>query len=252
MKPSLIAGDFVVVNKLSYGARLFNLLDAIDKKDVMIHRLPGFGEIKRNDVVVFNFPYPVRWDSIGFDVMKYYVKRCMALPGDTFEIREAQYKVRGVNLPLGNTDSQRELASLLVSEQSIKQARIVQRGFPYNSFVNWNIKEFGPLYIPKRGGEIELNRMNVILYRKLIEWEQRQKLRSQRGIFFLGGKRIEKYRFLQNYYFMTGDKTMNSQDSRYWGLLPEEFIVGKAAFIWKSKEPDTGDIRWNRIWQKIE
>ena len=85
MEPGLIAGDFIIVNKLSYGARLFNVLDAIDQKEIKIRRMPGIEEIERNDVVVFNFPYPTRWDSIGFDVMKYYVKRCIALPGDTLK-----------------------------------------------------------------------------------------------------------------------------------------------------------------------
>lgn len=252
MEPELIAGDYIAVNKLAYGARLFNVFDALDKKEVKIHRLPGMGDIERNDVLVFNFPYPARWDSIGFDVMRYYVKRCVALPGDTFEIRDAQYRVRGVNTSLGNVDSQRELAKLFASEQEMEHWGIDVKGYPYDSIIGWDIKEFGPLYIPKKGDEIEMNRTNWFLYRTLIEWEQKQKLRTKDGIFFLGNCEITSYRFCQNYYFMTGDRVMNSQDSRYWGLLPEEFIVGKATFIWKSEELSTGKIRWNRIFKKIE
>lgn len=70
--------------------------------------------------------------------------------------------------------------------------------------------------------------------------------------FSLNGEPIREYRFLKNYYFMAGDKGLNSQDSRYWGLLPEEYIVGKAAFVWKSVDPYTGKLRWDRFMKKIE
>lgn len=252
MEPGLIAGDYITVNKLVYGARLFHVLDAIEGKEVAIHRMPGLGAIKRDDVVVFNFPYPARWDSIGFDVMRYYVKRCLALPGDTFEIRKAQYGVRGVDALLGNVESQKELAKRLATTWNDSHLGIVLKGYPYDSIIGWDIKEFGPLYIPKQGDEIEMNRTHWVLYRTLIEWEQKKKLVVKNGIFLLGEKEITRYRFQKNYYFMAGDKVMNSQDSRYWGLLPEEYIVGKAVFIWKSVKPNTGDIRWNRILKKIE
>lgn len=252
MEPVLKAGDRIVVNKLSMGARLFDVLAALRGEEVTIHRVIGVGEIERNDVLVFNFPYPARWDSISFDVMKYYVKRCVALPGDTFEIRNAQYRVRGVNTPLGNMDRQKEMTKLLASEHEIQSCGIVMKGYPHDSNIGWDIKEFGPLYVPKRGDEIEVNRTNWILYRTLIEWEQKQKLVMKEGVFYLGDCEINSYRFQQDYYFMTGDKVMNSRDSRYWGLLPEEFIVGKATFIWKSEELSTGNIRWSRVWKRIE
>ena len=252
MEPGLVAGDYIAVNKLIYGARLFDIFDAIDGKEVTIHRVPGIGEIERNDVVVFNFPYPARWDSIGFDVMKYYVKRCVALPGDTFEIRDVRYSVRGIDTSLGNVDTQKELAKLFASKQDMHRMGVQVEGYPYDSIIGWDIKKFGPLYVPNQGGEIEMNRTNWVLYRTLIEWEQKQKLIRKEEAFFLGNHEIKSYRFQQNYYFMAGDKAMNSQDSRYWGLLPEEFIVGKAAFIWKSEELGTGKIRWNRVWKRIK
>lgn len=83
---ALLPGDNILVNKWVMGARIFNIWDAAEGKEVRISRLLGLGEIKRNDVLVFNFPYPAQWDSIGLNLMTYYVKRCVALPGDTFEI----------------------------------------------------------------------------------------------------------------------------------------------------------------------
>ncbi|WP_242364727.1 signal peptidase I, partial [Bacteroides uniformis] len=85
MEPSLLAGDYILVDKCSKGARLFDVFAALERKEVKIHRMPGWREFKRNDVLVFNFPYPGSWDSIAFDVMSYYVKRCIAVPGDTLE-----------------------------------------------------------------------------------------------------------------------------------------------------------------------
>ena len=102
-----------------------------------------------------------------------------------------------------------------------------------------NIRDFGPLYLPKTGDKVEMNRENYLLYRKLIAWEQKAEINYNDSTVFLNGEPIREYRFLKNYYFMAGDKGENSQDSRYWGLLPEEYIVGKAAFIWKSVDPYT-------------
>ena len=103
MAPTLQAGDRILVNKWIMGARIFNIWDALEGKEVKIHRLPGVGKVKRNDVLVFNFPYPAKKDSLAMDVMLYYVKRCIALPGDTLEIRNGFYRIRGIEEKLGKT-----------------------------------------------------------------------------------------------------------------------------------------------------
>ena len=81
---------------------------------------------------------------------------------------------------------------------------------------------------------------------------QKEKLTQQDGKVCLGDSIIHEYSFTENYYFMTGDNAANSQDSRYWGLLPEPFIVGKATTIWKSVNPATDEIRWDRTMKSIE
>lgn len=112
MAPTLQAGDRILVNKWIMGARIFNIWDALEGKEVKIHRLPGVGKVKRNDVLVFNFPYPAKKDSLAMDVMLYYVKRCIALPGDTLEIRNGFYRIRGTEEELGNIAAQRRISGL--------------------------------------------------------------------------------------------------------------------------------------------
>ena len=251
MELTLLAGDNILVNKWVMGGRIFNIWDAIDGKEVKISRLPALGKIKRNDVLVFNFPYPARWDSIGLNLMSYYVKRCVALPGDTFEIKKAHYRVRGCETSLGNVESQDALMRMAANGTE-KDYGIVMSGYPYNGLVNWDIINFGPLYLPARGDDIEMNPKHVALYRNAIEWEQNKKLLLRGDTVLLNDSVIRNYRFKENYYFMTGDKVMNSQDSRYWGLLPEPFIVGKAVRVWKSVDRGTDKIRWKRIFRKIK
>lgn len=252
MEPTLLAEDNILVNKCVMGGRLFNIWDALEDKEINISRLPGLGKVKRNDVLVFNFPYlEQRWDSIAFRVMKYYVKRCVALPGDTFEIRKGHYKVRGCTSILGNVEAQDRLMQIIERGREGDYG-IVMSGYPYNDIVDWNIVNFGPLYLPVKGDVIEMFPKHVALYRNAIEWEQKKKLFLRGDTILLNDSVIRTYRFKENYYFVAGDKVMNSQDSRYWGLLPEPFIVGKVVRIWKSVDSETDKIRWNRIFKKIE
>lgn len=254
MCPLLQPGDYVLVKKWHAGARIFSLRDAIDHKPLHISRIAGTGNICHNDVVVFNFPYPERWDSIGFDVILYYAKRCIAVPGDTLEIRDGCYRTSGYKGTPGNVESQEALRRMMRTEQGVQ--RLIEQNcyyaYPFDSLLDWNIKEFGPFYIPRIGDHIRLNQTSVVLYKRLIEWEQGAKLTECDGRYLLGGKEQTDYMFRKNYYFVAGDKVENSRDSRYWGLLPEEYIVGKVWRIWKSVDRSTGDIRWERIWKKAE
>lgn len=252
MAPALLPGDNILVNKCVMGGRIFNVWDALEDKDVNISRLPGWGKLKRNDVVVFNFPYlESRWDSIAFRVMKYYVKRCVALPGDTFEIKDARYRVHGYDKSLGNVEAQETLMGIIKRGQA-QDFGIVMRGYPYNRAFDWDMANFGPLYIPAKGDHLKMDSTHGVLYKNLIEWEQKKKLTLRGDTVMLNDSVIHAYSFKENYYFVTGDLVMNSRDSRYWGLLPEPFIVGRATRIWKSMDRAKDKIRWNRTFKKIE
>lgn len=251
MEPTLIPGDRILVNKWLMGARIFDVWESAAGKRVEISRLPGLEKIERNDVIVFNFPHRHRWDSIGMDIMAYYVKRCVALPGDTFEIRKGYNKVRGYEGVLGNEEGQQILSHLLSQDNPSKE-KLQQGGFPDDERVGWNIGEFGPLYIPKEDSRVDMTVENALVYRKAIEWEQRKKLHIRGDSICLGDSLIQEYTFLKNYYFTVGDNVLSSQDSRYWGLLPEEYIVGKATRIFRSVNKHTGREKWNRFLKKIE
>ena len=248
MEPELVAGDYVFVNKLLMGPRLFNIFASMRGEQVEIYRMPGLEYVRRNDVLVFNFPHPNRWDKIEMHIMKYYIKRCIGLPGDTLAIENGFYQIQGVQKNVGNREAQQRIAK--AKEIDFEQG--VYRCFPFDSILNWNIQHFGPIYIPKAGDRLPMNHLNLILYRKVIEWEQQGKLTEVDSVIYIDGKPLKSYCFLKNYYFMGGDKGENSQDSRYWGLLPEEYIVGKASFIWKSIDPYTEEWRWERFLKKIK
>lgn len=245
MEPELTTGDNILVWKPTIGPRVFNLFASMRNEQTQIYRVPGFKKIKRNDILVFNFPHPNNWDKIEMHILKYYIKRCIGLPGDTLSIRNGFFQVEGIQTPLGNMDSQKRIAATEKFQEGIFDS------FPYNGTIGWNIKNFGPLHIPAEGDTIPMNRRNGILYKKLIEWEQRATLEYRDSTVYLNGKPIEGYRFLKNYYFMAGDNGINSQDSRYWGMLPEEYIVGKAWIIWKSIDPYTDKFRWERFLKVI-
>lgn len=251
MQPTLIPGDHILVEKWTMGGRIFDLLDAAEGKEVEINRLLGWGKVKRNDVLVFNFPHHHRWDSISMDLMVYYVKRCIGLPGDTVSIRNSYYLVAGVADTLGYVPAQRSLERLMASDK-VKGMGIAFRSFPEDSVRGWNIGNFGPLFIPSSGSRISLTAHEVPLYRRAIEWEQKKRLEVKDGQVLLGDSAVHEYVFLKNYYFVGGDNVLNSQDSRYWGLLPEEYIVGRAIRIWKSVDKHTDEMRWERFMKKIE
>jgi signal peptidase I len=248
MEPGLTGGDYALVWKPTLGARVFNLFDAAEGKKVAIYRLPGLRKVRRNDVLVFHFPYPHRSDSIGMHLLKYYIKRCVALPGDTFRIDDGIYRVSGVTDTLGIYSRQTELSNRADSAFQ----REIFRCFPFDSAYSWNIKQFGPLYVPGKGSEVAIDAQNVALYGNLIAYETGHKATVENGQVFMDGKPLDAYTFTHDYYFMAGDWVFDSRDSRYWGLLPDDLIVGKAALIWRSVDMRTKKFRWNRFLKKIQ
>jgi signal peptidase I len=176
------------------------------------------------------------------------VKRCIAIPGDTFYIENGIYKIKGYQQSTGDWQNQQLLSQM--SDETIEKH--IFNCFPNDTAFCWNIKNFGPLYIPGKGETLELNQQNIALYSPLIQYETEKMMTVKEGQLFLGEEPLLSYTFMHNYYFMAGDCIVASNDSRYWGLLPEDYVVGKATFIWKSVDPETGKFRWKRFLKVIK
>jgi signal peptidase I len=121
----------------------------------------------------------------------------------------------------------------------------------------WNPDNFGPLTVPKKGATIPINEQTIALYGPVIKrYEENEQIEMTPASVRINGQLITSYTFKQDYYFMMGDNRHNSEDSRYWGFVPEDHIVGKAVFVWMSIDPVPADIwhkiRWSRIFRVIE
>lgn len=245
MQPTLLEGDYVYVTQRIPGRRVLEYAPNNSQR-IIATRKKGKREIRRNDVLLFNSPHGEYWDTLLIDISQHFIKRCIALPGDTFYIDNGMYKVENQEDPLGYYPYQAQLSSMSDSLFT----KVIFNCFPHDRTFSWNIKEFGPLYVPKQGDKITVNNKTIKLYKNLIEYETGKNISIHNDSVLLNGSFISDHIFSKNYYFMVGDYLFNSADSRYWGLLPEDHIMGKVLFIWKSKDSLTEKYRFERFFKK--
>jgi signal peptidase I len=128
--------------------------------------------------------------------------------------------------------------------------------FPLGGHKNWTRDNYGPIWIPKKGMTLTLNAYNFSIYERAIRVYETNKLDFINGVFYINGKATKTYTFKMDYYWMMGDNRHNSADSRYWGFVPEDHIVGRPVFVWLSLDKDKswlkGKIRWSRFFKNAE
>ncbi len=124
--------------------------------------------------------------------------------------------------------------------------------YPLNSNYGWNCDNYGPVWIPAKGESIDLTLDNIAIYERPIRTYEGNDLQIRDGKIFINGSEATSYTFKMDYYWMMGDNRHNSLDSRYWGFVPEDHIVGKPIMIWWSSDPDGRGVRWSRIFKMVD
>ena len=333
LEKSLLIGDFLFVSKVNYGPRVpmttvalpmvHDSIPLTKKKSYLSWpqlpylRLPALEKIKRNDIVVFNWPV----DTVHYffepkgrpgvikpiDKKSNYVKRCVGVAGDSLSIKDGFVYINNKKLILperakpqysyavaldGKTPIDFEsllkelnvnLVDVLGFKDEIKRdtlyfaalteataerlkntpgitnvKRQISKGnenaiFPHIN--RWNQDNFGPIYIPEAGKTVALTNESLPFYKDIITNYEGNTLQIDGAHFIINGKQTNSYTFKQNYYWMMGDNRHNSEDSRYWGYVPENHIVGKPVFIWMSWDTNgkgINKIRWDRVFTTVD
>lgn len=220
MYPTLKPGDKVVVNKLKMGARIYTDLYFDTKgQELESFRMKGLRGVRHNDIVVFNLAN--HWGKINFIINNVFCKRCIGLPGDSVSAKNGHYENNNYEEVLGLEEEQTQLEHTPDS--------LITDGFWIPPYCNgWNVKNFGPMYIPRKDDISKIRALEAAVYKVMLEWETGKEITWdwEKNEAYADGKQITRHKWQHNYYFMAGDNVMNSCDSRYWGVVPEEYIVG--------------------------
>jgi signal peptidase I len=250
MENTLLVGDFLLVTKFTYGATTPRNVPFTDWR-LPYWKLPGFKDPERGDIIVFDFPGDK--DELESKEVVNYIKRCVGLPGDTIHVVGKKLFVNSIPFP----DPPGVLYDKVTREPNFTNPRIYPKGSP------WNEDNYGPIRVPKKGDKIKLDASNFDAWRMFALKEGHRIQLGPGGAVTSDGAALpnNEYTVERNYLFMMGDNRNNSLDSRYWGFMPEENIVGQAFMLywsWDANIPFSdffkllGSIRWERIFKLIK
>ncbi len=146
---------------------------------------------------------------------------------------------------LSKSSSYFNIVPLVVPKESTVQSEKI---YPHSHYFSWNADNFGQIKIPAKGLKIEATPQNLALYESIIlQHENHSNTKIQNDSLFIDNQYVTEYEFRQNYYFVLSDNRQNAMDSRFWGFVPENHIIGKAVLVWFSADSETNKIRWERI-----
>lgn len=225
MYPTLITGQAIMVRKYIMGPRIYTSFNFNKGEPLKCRRLPGFRKIRTGDIAVFNSPEGWdRQDRITFEINYVYAKRCLGAAGDTISIKNSHYFSSGCQ----ETGIPEERESLLRSlpDSALRKNWLLDAGYFAEEQKNWTIKDFGPIVVPAKGMTIVLDSINTAHYAKVIEYEMGARPAWSDDRALLNGLQISHYSFRENYCFFVGDNLVDSRDCRYFGFVPEDFVVG--------------------------
>ncbi len=253
MENEVMTGELLFVNKFIYGAttpRTVPLtgielgLFTIPPVRLPWVRLPAFRDVRRGDVIVFEFPgYR---DDLEAEQFQFYLKRCVGLPGDTIAIVNRVLHVNGKQFPIPR---HMKFDRPWPAPAEIPDDRIFPRG------ARWNEDHFGPLVIPYQGMQLPLDVATVGQWEIFIRREGHS-VRTEGSSVLIDGAPTTHYTVARNYLFGMGDHRDNSLDSRFWGFIPEENLVGTPLIVYWSWNTDIplydifsrlGSVRWGRL-----
>lgn len=275
-------GDVVVFN-FPEGDTVVMELQAMSYYELLRDKQFGRTEAERRKTIADNFTLAVR----PLDKKENYIKRCVGIPGDTLQIVDGRVYANGVEeafvpkrqyiyynettgkpLKMGIDASSGGYVELPVTDDELQDyvagdVKLKKIGgaisggslIPHNHNIEserWTIDDLGPVWVPKAGATIELTRANMAMYERCIAVYEQRIVERRGDDIYIDGVPATHYTFLKDYYFMMGDNRHGSLDSRFWGFVPEDHIVGKASYVWFSVDPAEGGIRWERMFKSIE
>lgn len=218
MAPTLTTGQKVVVNKLLMGPRIYTKFD-FDGPELKCVRLPGVRKLRVGDVAVFNSPYGRGGDSIAFKINYVYCKRCWGVPGDTMCVKDSRPIVDGILSELLGRERKAAGFMEFLAFSYPEQVPVLPWQFAGEER-NWTLRDFGPIVVPKRGMTVALDSVAMRHYARVIDWENR--CAGSASAISPDGS----YTFRQDWYFFVGDNFLDSWDSRHFGFVPADFVVG--------------------------